>query len=105
MKARKIESSAPELVPHVVFYCHGCRNNHVVPYVNARPHVAMKWFFDEDFEQPTIEPSIRVLAVDGIATACHVVVTKGILNFCPDSAHGLRGQSVAMEDCKLIGEE
>jgi hypothetical protein len=103
-KARVIPPIADH-PPHVVFWCPGCKGNHVVPYVNKRPHPKDRaiWFFDENIESPTIEPSLRVTLDD--KTACHVVVTAGILNYEGDSAHELRGQRIPMTDCRLITDE
>lgn len=103
-KARKIEGVAGN-PPNVVFWCPSCRNNHVVPYTNTRPHRGGVWFFDENFESPTIEPSLRVMQIDGKTTACHVVVTSGHLNFCGDQPNDFKNKTVPMEDCKLIGED
>lgn len=105
MKAR-IVGPFGEGLPSVVFYCPGCRQNHAVPYVKQNPPPAgPQWYFNEDVERPTIVPSLRILNLDGNGSACHVIVTNGVLNYCGDCAHPMRGTAVPMVDCKLISEE
>lgn len=103
-KARKADGGEGR-PPSVVFYCPGCKRNHAVPYTNTRPHTGGLWFWDENQEQPTIEPSLRILTEANGPSHCHVVVTNGVLNYCGDCRHELAGKSVPMQDCKLIDEE
>lgn len=86
--------------PSVVFRCPGCKNNHAVPYTLQRPppSTPVLWFWDENTEQPTIEPSLRIMTADGKGADCHVVITKGVLNYCSDCKHPLAGKSVPMEE-------
>lgn len=92
--------------PNVAFHCPGCKNAHAVPYVNVRPHPQGKpiWFFDENYESPTIEPSLLVFGIDGKTHECHVVITAGVLNYQPDCTHALAGKSVPMVDWNESGE-
>ena len=98
-KARKVGPFGQH-PPNVVFFCNGCGHEHAIPYTNVRPHVPGRWFFDENFESPTIEPSLLVFGWDGKTHECHVVITNGVLNYQSDCAHSLAGQSVPMQDVK-----
>lgn len=100
-KARVIPGQAGH-PPTVVFHCTGCKQNHAVPFTSIRPHTAGLWFFDGNLDKPTIEPSLRVLGgLDGKGTACHVIVTNGLLHYCGDDPH-LPNQVSGMLDCELI---
>lgn len=82
----------------ISFWCVGCRQPHAMPIVRARPAPARRWFFDGNMQAPTIEPSLRVMKMDGVSTDCHVVITAGMLNYCADSVHRFAGHSVPMVD-------
>ena len=56
------------------------------------------WTWNGDFERPTIEGSIKVTGgPEGARTVCHSVVTDGVINFCPDCTHAMRGRAVRLE--------
>lgn len=85
---------------YLCFRCLGCKNSHCIPFINAPPPpptTTILWCYDGDLEFPTISPSLRVFDIDGKTSACHVVITKGILNYQTDCKHGLAGKSVPME--------
>ncbi len=99
-KAKKVGPFGGSL-PSVVFNCPGCGNAHAVPYTTQRPPPAgPQWFFDENFDSPTIEPSLLIFQRDGKTAECHVVVTNGILNYQSECVHSLAGKSVPMQDWK-----
>lgn len=52
------------------------------------------WTFDGNTESPTFTPSFRIS--DRAGSVCHFVLTKGVLNFCSDSTHGMAGKSVPL---------
>jgi hypothetical protein len=82
------------------FWCPGCKRAHVIPFINApppAPSVPVLWCYDGNPMSPTITPSLRVMTLDGKESACHVVVTSGVLNFQADCKHALAGKSVPME--------
>ncbi len=51
-----------------------------------------KWTFNENFEQPTITPSIHIK--DKGETVCHSFVNGGKIMFLQDSKHDLAGEIV-----------
>lgn len=75
---------------HLCFWCPGCNQAHCVPFVNAPQPYPDKWAYDGNQFEPTLSPSIRTVN-------CHVVVTKGVLNYQSDCKHSLAGKSVPME--------
>ena len=104
--------------PQWLFWCPGCKCAHGI--WTRGPVV---WEFDGDLDHPTVKPSLlargteftevgqedylmwrasgfpdrKGKAFDNRPSVCHVVITKGVLNFCSDCTHGLAGKSVPME--------
>jgi len=82
------------------FWCPGCKRPHAIPFVNAPvspPHPSPLWAYDGNPVQPTITPSLRIMTENEGQSQCHVMVTKGVLNYCADCKHSLAGKSVPME--------
>jgi hypothetical protein len=92
------------------FKCPGCGNYHNVhtQFPNSGGHV---WkLVNNDMNNPSFSPSLNQttghfcpgqkqppdcsLCNEGMDACgrCHVIVTEGKLNFCPDSTHHLSGQ-------------
>lgn len=88
---------------YVMFHCVACKHAHSVPFGDPAPGI---WGFNGDLERPSITPSLKIFTpaipdtpdYKGLPerTICHVVVTDGILNYCTDCPHELKGQSVPM---------
>jgi len=77
------------------FWCTGCGAYHSVPLVGDDP-----WFFDGDYERPTILPSLvlhRVTETGKVVNTCHLCLTGGILYYLSDSEHRMRGQNIPLE--------
>lgn len=87
-------------------WCPGCEEMHSLPD---------SWTFDGNLENPTFTPSFRhsgilkildagkwtgdwVRDINGntVPFVCHYILTAGILNFCSDSTHALKGASVPL---------
>lgn len=77
-------------------WCPGCEEMHVLPWKRG------KWTFDGNVESPTFVPSFRIKWTgkddDGreIKLVCHFILTAGVLDFCGDSTHVLKGQKVPL---------
>jgi hypothetical protein len=86
--------------PHgswLAFWCPGCESVHTIPFINAPPPApAGLWAYDGDQYAPTVSPSLRRISADGLGSDCHVVITKGLLNYQTDCKHKLAGQAVPM---------
>jgi hypothetical protein len=65
-------------------WCPGCEEMHVLPWKRGG------WTFNGDFERPTFTPSFK--HSDGAGNVCHYILTDGVLDFCGDSTHALRGK-------------
>ena len=87
-------------------WCPGCEEIHILPD---------GWRFDGNLESPTFMPSfkhsgirrefsggewtgnwIRDASGNTIPRICHYILTSGVLNFCGDSTHDLKGQAVQL---------
>lgn len=78
-----------------MFWCPGCGNAHEARTISHDGKGPI-WTFDGNVDCPTIEPSLRISETRG-DPYCHVVVTKGMLNFCVDCGHHLAGKVIPME--------
>lgn len=86
-------------------WCPGCDHAHEFvtwrrdgKHDNGHP----VWDFDGNIECPTFTPSMRIFipAHDGqpMQTTCHYIITAGRIQFCPDSGHVLKGQTVPLPE-------
>lgn len=104
-------------------WCPGCAERHFLPTVSATGPV---WQFNGNREKPTFTPSLKITT--GCKTSqhkpgdscwctfnaeliakgeepsgfecgvCHLVLTDGVIHYCPDSTHKLSGQQVPLPD-------
>lgn len=58
------------------------------------------WTWDGNVDAPTVSPSVRLFFTDEgkDVTVCHYFLKAGKIEFCGDSAHELRGQTVDLPD-------
>jgi Family of unknown function (DUF6527) len=71
-------------------WCPGCRGMHSLFYDRG-------WTFDGNLEKPTFTPSF-LHDESNPERRCHYILTAGVLNFCTDCHHDLKGQSVSLPD-------
>lgn len=70
-----------------VHWCPGCKMLHVLPWKRGG------WTFDGNVDAPTFIPSFRHRWHEGkVEKVCHYILTGGVLDYCADSTHGLRGK-------------
>jgi len=83
----------------VLYWCPGCEEAHHVP-VNRPGGDRPNWSFDENFEAPTLFPSVRHFYPANRdqpeRTLCHYFIKEGQIQFCGDCIHGLNGQTVPL---------
>ena len=75
----------------LLFWCPGCDNMMQV--------CPIRWHWNGDTEKPTLSPSILQTTgsfPDGHTDICHCFVNDGNINFCADSTHSLKGQTVTL---------
>ena len=84
----------------VSWYCPGCKDRHHVPVSTAQG-----WGFNNNFEKPTLQPSVLVYPADRLDAAgqkvrtprCHIFMHEGRIQFLSDCEHALAGQDVEMQ--------
>lgn len=69
-------------------WCPGCQEMHVLPWKRGG------WTFNGNVDSPTFVPSFRI--DDRAGNVCHFILTAGVLDFCADSTHALKGQKVPL---------
>lgn len=119
MLSTKLRLARPDVYMH---WCPGCKSAHFI-YTAPQKEGGPAWSFNGDVEAPTFGPSVHIWydepqcsedeadeillkrsrgeSVDCVfkrITVCHYFLTGGILQYCPDSGHNLRGQNVPLPD-------
>jgi hypothetical protein len=99
------------------FECPGCKGRHVV---NTVPKNGLHWDFNGSLDSPTFSPSVKAMwgkyadknwkapknwdpSKTGFydpSGQCHFFVKEGKIQFCGDSTHELKNQTVDMEEIK-----
>lgn len=77
------------------FFCPGCECGHY--FITKRSSSGPKWCWNQDFNKPTIHPSIFVMPNDP-EHRCHMWIIAGVIEYLPDSHHHLKGQKIEMID-------
>ncbi|WP_407649406.1 DUF6527 family protein [Brevibacillus composti] len=77
-----------------VFFCPGCQMHHGFD---------SRWFFNGDFERPTISPSylVTIGRHPDPPDRCHSFVRDGQIEFLSDCTHSLAGQTVDLPDVEV----
>lgn len=96
-----------------MFFCPACCCGHKVWVREPAPSGA-RWTFDGNYDKPTISPSILVTGkevptdeqaaailrgerVELPAKRCHSHVEAGVIKFCDDCTHELKGQQIELQ--------
>lgn len=69
------------------FFCPGCDEHHAF---NS------SWNFNNDFENPTVNPSLLVTGGGRPDYRCHSFIKEGKIEFLSDCSHNLKGQTVEL---------
>lgn len=84
------------------FYCLGCKCKHFISdqHTNIEAMGNGPWIFNNDYENPTIKPSILVSVPnnENIDYKCHSYITDGKIQYLNDCTHKLAGKTVEMEE-------
>lgn len=81
-------------------YCPGCQGLHLINTQRKNDKNA-QWSFDGNMEHPTFAPSINIdwtPSPSGKKKICHYFIDNGRINYCGDSTHALKGQSVELPE-------
>lgn len=91
---RKVNKEDSPESPDYVFLCPACAYGHGIWTTNPNMN-GDKWFFDGNFEAPSIKPSIMIQDRD---TICHSFVKAGRIEFLGDCTHSLKGKTVELPE-------
>ncbi len=80
----------PDNYKKYIFMCPGCEEYHA--FNNT-------WVFNNDFEKPTVSPSILLTWGKHINKRCHSFIKNGKIQFLNDCHHKLKGQTVDLTEC------
>lgn len=77
-------------------WCPGCEGMHAIAVEKPFDNGA-KWTFNGDHDKPTFNPSVKIdFRVCGEQRVCHYFIREGVIEFCGDSTHALKGQHVPL---------
>lgn len=76
---------------HYTWWCPGCQQIHIWQVGGPT-----SWEFDGNMEKPTVSPSILTHVRED--RGCHVFIVAGMIQFLPDSWHGLKGMTIPMAE-------
>lgn len=77
-------------------WCPGCEVMHPIASDGTRFRNGASWTFNGNAERPTFSPSVNV--GPGTPLQCHYFIREGQIQFCGDSQHALKGQTVNLPD-------
>lgn len=79
---------------NLAFHCLGCNFVHIID---------KRWIFNNDLNNPTINPSLLVREpVGNKVNVCHSFIREGKIQFLSDSTHGLAGKTVEIPDFETM---
>jgi hypothetical protein len=103
----KLRNATGPIDKRIMHWCPGCDEAHGIRVEGeGRP----KWTFNGNYDKPTFWPSIRCFTTqtkDDAGntlpcpiehTTCHYFIKEGKIEFCGDSPHALKGQTVELPD-------
>lgn len=75
-------------------WCAGCNLHHMYDE---------RWTFNLNMQKPTFRPSMKVTYgqhpnPENTWPICHYFITDGMIEYCADSTHALKGQTLELED-------
>ena len=83
---------------YLIYRCPACNQLEYIPYQGGTEHKGPVWKFNGNLESPSLQPSVRHFVPDEKGrvkeTICHYYLTNGHINYCTDSPHAFRGQTV-----------
>lgn len=103
--SKKLHLSREGVYKH---YCPGCKGYHLF-YVGVPASTGAMWHYDGNHESPTFSPSMHISYGSYVdaehpeeniprTTSCHYILTNGVIHFCSDCEHALRGKQVPLPD-------
>lgn len=94
----------------MMFYCPACRTLHRYRLTQPEGSTMPLWSFNGSMGRPSFTPSLLLYTlkgkhIDGKWVAdgpriviCHLFVTDGVIEYCDDNPHALKGQKIPLPD-------
>lgn len=85
------------------FDCPGCKFPHRIP-VSREGGRSDCWDWNGSLEKPTTNPSVKATWTHGeerVHQCCHFFLRDGVIEFCGDCTHELKGKKVPMKSTAL----
>jgi len=97
IKHEVVDKDNNHLYNHFYWWCIGCNDVHIFANNHSPNYPGPDWEFDNNYESPTVNPSILTNQnYNGEPHPCHVFIKQGMIQYLSDSWHALAGQTVAM---------
>lgn len=110
MKVKEATSGYPDATAtsiggDYVIYCPGCKTEHRINTKRKLENGAL-WTFNGDSQNPTFSPSVNIFYQEETRRQhpnlpeyrCHFNITGGMIIFCADTTHELKGKTVLLPD-------
>lgn len=96
----KMRSAKGPWTNHLSHWCPACKEMHGFTIKNDK---GPSWTWDGNIDAPTFSPSMLIRwgkhcdpKCEYEGGVCHYILTAGIINYCGDCTHDMKGQSVPM---------
>ena len=80
----------------LLFDCPGCGHLHAPIVHVVGSYKGPTWQWNNNFEKPTLSPSVKVTWSNPREYTCHFFVREGRIEFCHDCTHDSAGQTLDM---------
>lgn len=98
MKFEEVVFDRDREIKGYCFLCPACQLRHFIVTRRADGN-GDTWAFNDDLNNPTVQPSIRVTWPKGDKTVlCHSFVTNGVIHFLSDCTHNFAGKSLHLPE-------
>lgn len=98
MKLVKAFLNKEEYSDMLKFYCLACKESHIV-CVGKKSYWRQIWTFNNDYNKPTINPSILVsVNYPNYTSICHSFIKEGKIQYLNDCTHNMKGTTIELLD-------
>lgn len=82
---------------YLIHMCEGCNQQHLIPMWGTNP-----WTFNNDFERPTLSPSVKHGIHKGKQgdplKTCHYFIRNGMIEYCGDCWHDPKNKTLPLKE-------
>jgi hypothetical protein len=107
-KLRRIGAAQGYTAGGLAHWCPACGEMHAFA-LDGKNASGAQWTWDGNVEHPTFTPSMHIKIgkyadqnwqeeTAGESSVCHYILTAGVINYCGDCTHAMKGQSIRLPD-------